>query len=67
MPIHAPAPEDAAPAVEAAPAAEEAPAAPALDEKELSSMKVAKLKELCQQRGLSDKGKKAELVARLLE
>jgi hypothetical protein len=48
-------------------AAEEAPAAPALGEKELSSMKVAELKELCQQRGLSYKGKKAELVARLLE
>ena len=36
-------------------------------EAELSAMNVAKLKELCKERDLSDKGNiKAELVARLL-
>ena len=38
-----------------------------LDEAQLSAKKVPELKELCQKRGLSDQGKKAELVARLLE
>ena len=36
-------------------------------EVEISGMKVPELKELCQKRGLSDKGKKAELIARLQE
>ena len=35
-------------------------------EAELSAMNVAKLKELCKERDLSDKGNKTELVARLL-
>ena len=38
-----------------------------LNEAQLSAKKVPELKELCQKRGLSDQGKKAELVARLLE
>ena len=38
-----------------------------LNEAQLSDKKVPELKELCQKRGLSDQGKKAELVARLLE
>ena len=37
-----------------------------LNEAQLSAKKVPELKELCQKRGLSDQGKKAELVARLL-
>ena len=59
---------EAAPAKKAAPAAKAAPAPEAAQESEeqLSAMKVTELKALCQERELSDKGKKAELVARLL-
>ena len=37
-----------------------------MSEEQLTAMKVPELKALCQKRALSDKGKKAELVARLL-
>lgn len=56
---------NSATAAEEAPAAEEIAAA--LDLKELGRMKVQELKELCKQRGLSDKGIKADLVARLFK
>ena len=57
-----PAKEEAAAAPEPAPEA-----TPQYDKAQLTAMKVPELKELCQQRGLSEKGKKAELVSRLLE
>ena len=52
----------AAPAPEAA----QESAAEARSEGQLSAMKATGLKALCKERGLSGKGKKAELVARLL-
>ena len=50
----------------AARAAQERAPAEAWSEEQLSAMKVAGLKGLCQERRLSGKGKKAELIARLL-
>ena len=49
-----------------APEAAQESAAEAWSDGQLPAMKVARLKALCEERGLSGKGKKAELVARLL-